>query len=37
MRKTLKSQFEMKRDKEKEAKADLNQQANMWAKEREIW
>ena len=37
MRATLKSQFEQKKAAEKEAKVDMNKQADMWKKEREIW
>ena len=37
MRKTLASQFELKRAAERENKKDLNEQADMWKKEREIW
>jgi len=37
MLKTLAEQSKLKRDVENEWKTDLNQQANMWKKERDIW
>ena len=37
MRKTLASQFEQKKANEREQKKDMDQQAEMWKKEREIW